>query len=61
MKNNTPKTIPVPLIHVVEEDGFDPRTRWAVYINSLCTGRYLAYQNALNQAEFIRRELGITQ
>ena len=56
-----PKTIPTPLVHVIDEDSFDPRDRWAVYINSLCMGIHGDKQNALNQAESIKRALGITQ
>lgn len=56
-----PKTIPTPLVHVIDEDSFDPRDRWAVYINNHCMGLHGDKQNAINQAKYIKRALGITQ
>lgn len=55
------ETIPTPHVHIVDEDSYDPRDRWAVYLNNLCMGVHSDKQNAENQVEYLKRALCITQ
>lgn len=52
-------TIPIPDVRVEDEGSYDPRNRWAVYLNNLCVGIHDDRENAGNQAEFIKRALNI--
>ena len=54
-------TIPIPDVRVEDEGSYDPRHRWAVYLNNLCVGIHDDRENAGNQAEFIKRALNIPQ
>ena len=57
-------TIPIPSVRVEDEGSpfiYGGSDRWSVYLNLRCIGIHSDRENALNQAEYIKLALGITQ